>query len=217
MKKEIVHYFDYKSPYAYLAQAANEALEARFDCRVTRIPYTLHIGDFLGEAALDANNEDTVGTRTEHQWRRVRYSYMDCRREASRRGLVIRGPRKIWNTDLVHMGFLFAAGLGDFRGFHAAVFLRFWRRELDVESMTVVQRLLAESGFPAKDFPAFIAREGVDRLLALRREAEDRGVFGVPSWWVDGQLYWGAERLPRVEEHLVPKTVASDAAPRSPQ
>jgi 2-hydroxychromene-2-carboxylate isomerase len=204
--KEVVHYFDYKSPYAYLAQAACDALEARFECSVTRIPYTLHIGDFLGEAALDDNDRDTLGTRSAHQWRRVRYSYMDCRREANRRGLVIRGPRKIWNTDLVHMGFLFASSRGDVRGFHAEVFQRFWRRELDVESMAVVQGLMAETGLPAEDFPGFSAGEGADRLAALRKEAEDRGVFGVPSWWVDGQLYWGAERLPRVEEHLIAKT-----------
>ena len=35
--------------------------------------------------------------RNAHQWRRVRYLYMDCRRQARRRGLTIRGPRKIWD------------------------------------------------------------------------------------------------------------------------
>lgn len=201
--KEVIHYFDYKSPYAYLAQAANDALETRFDCRVVRLPYTLQIGDYLGEAALDERGQDTLGTRNPHQWRRVRYSYMDCRREANRRGLTIRGPHKIWNTDLVHLGFLYATRHGDFRTFHAEAFRRFWLRELDVENLAVIEALLAECGLPATEFMPYAASDGAAQLAELRREAEARGVFGVPSWWVDGQLYWGAERLCRVEEHLI--------------
>lgn len=204
--QEVVHYFDYKSPYAYLAQAATDALEAGYSCRVVRVPYTLHIGDYLGDAVLDEQGRDTVGTRNAHQWRRVRYSYMDCRREANRRGLIIRGPRKIWNTDLAHLGFLFASRRGDFRVYHAQLFARFWQRALDVEDMAAIQAVLAENGLPAAEFPAFAADPGVRLLAELRAEAEARGVFGVPSWWVAGQLYWGAERLPRVEEHLTART-----------
>ncbi|MFL6373564.1 MAG: 2-oxoglutarate dehydrogenase E1 subunit family protein, partial [Pyrinomonadaceae bacterium] len=38
--------------------------------------------------------------RNPHQWRRVRYSYMDCRRQARKQGLVIRGTQKIWDSSL---------------------------------------------------------------------------------------------------------------------
>ena len=48
-------------------------------------------GDF--PPRIDAQGNVLSEERNAHQWRRVRYLYMDCRREAGRRGLVIRGPR----------------------------------------------------------------------------------------------------------------------------
>ena len=79
-------YFDYKSPYAYLAQAETYRLDEELG--VQWRPYTLDIPKFLGAAKLDASGHDTLGERNDHQWRRVRYAYMDCRRQANDRGLV---------------------------------------------------------------------------------------------------------------------------------
>ena len=47
-----------------------------------------------------------------------------------------------------------------------------------------------------------MAGEGVAELEHIMDDANERGVFGVPSFIVDGQLYWGAENLPFVREHL---------------
>ncbi|MCZ6666813.1 MAG: 2-hydroxychromene-2-carboxylate isomerase, partial [Gammaproteobacteria bacterium] len=99
----VTHYFDYKSPYAYLAQEATFELSELPEVTVEFLPYTLQIPKYLGTAELDADGRDTVGTRNDHQWRRVRYAYMDCRREANRRGLTIRGPRKIFDSTISHI------------------------------------------------------------------------------------------------------------------
>lgn len=203
---KLLHYFDYKSPYAYLAQAANDALEARYGVAVTRVPYTLDIPQYLGTAELDDRGHDVVGTRNAHQWRRVRYSYMDCRREANRRGLVIRGTRKIWDSRLAHVGFLYAAAAGRFAAYHAAVFERFWRRELDIEDSAVIRSVLAETGVEVRDFDDYARGAGETERLRLQQEAEAAGVFGVPSWQIDGELFWGAERLGLVEEILLQHT-----------
>jgi 2-hydroxychromene-2-carboxylate isomerase len=199
---EFCHYFDYKSPYAYLAQAATDRLEQQYGIPVTRIPYTLNIPEYLGEAQLDANGRDILGTRSAHQWRRVRYSYMDCRREANRRGLTIRGTQKIWNSSLAHLGFLYASEQQRFEAYHACVFERFWRRELDIEDSAVIVGVLRETGVDVSDFAAFAATRGPDLLQRLRLKAEDAGMFGVPSWRLAGELFWGSERLPLIEELL---------------
>lgn len=198
----IIHYFDYKSPYAYLAQEAAFELAARAAVEIEWRPYTLLIDKYLGSAHLDANGQDTLGTRNDHQWRRVRYSYMDCRREANRRGLTIRGPRKIFDSVPAHVAFLFARERGPWRALHEAMFARFWRRELDIEDLAVLCALLDEHGFDGAAFPAYLAGEGRALHDAMQREAEDDGVFGVPSWWVEGELFWGLERLERVTERL---------------
>lgn len=202
----LVHYFDYKSPYAYLAQQVLDELEAELAPRgigVVRIPYTLDIPSFLGNAALDESGADVVGTRSAHQWRRVRYVYMDCRREASRRGLVLRGPRKVFDSRVAHVGFLWAARMGRPRPFHDRVFEKFWRRELAIEDRAVIEAELAAAGIETEGFAAFLAGEGRALHDRLQTEAEAKGVFGVPSYLVEGELYWGNERLERARERVL--------------
>ncbi len=198
----ILHYFDYKSPYAYLAQEATFRLAEDFGVELVLLPYTLDIPSYLGRAELDAEGNAVVDERTPHQWRRVRYSYTDCRREASRRGLVLRGPRKIYDSSIAHIGFLFARCNGDPRPFHDAVYELFWKRELDIEDPDAIADQLARGGIDPAGFHRFLHEEGRSEHDRLRAEAEELGVFGVPSYIVDGQLYWGSERLERIREVL---------------
>jgi 2-hydroxychromene-2-carboxylate isomerase len=141
-------------------------------------------------------------SRNAHQWRRVKYSYMDCRREAHRRGLVIRGPRKIFDSSIAHIGMLYAKRQGDWRPYHDAVYERFWRRELDIEDPQVIRQVLGEVGINASGFLGYLHGEGRQEHDRVRTEAENAGVFGVPSYLVNGELFWGAERLVRVRERL---------------
>ena len=200
-KRTIKVYSDYKSPYAYLAKDLVYDLERETGVDVDWLPYTLDIPAYLGSAKLDASGGVAEESRNAHQWRRVKYSYMDCRREANRRGLTIRGTQKIWDSSLANIGMLYAKERGVFRGYHDRVFERFWRRELDIESVPVLAALLAECGADASDFPDYAAGEGRRLLAKMQTDAEAAGVFGVPSFLLeDGDLYWGREHLTRISE-----------------
>ena len=203
--QKLTHYFDYKSPYAYLAQEETFRLQEDCDVEIEWLPYTLDIPSFLGSAEVNAAGQVMHEARNAHQWRRVKYSYMDCRREATRRGLVIRGPRKIFDSSIAHIGMLYARRQGDFRPYHGLVYERFWKRELDIENPLVIQRVLEEAGIAAAGFLEYLQGEGRQEHDRLRREAEQLGVFGVPSYVVNGELFWGAERIPRVRERLTPR------------
>ena len=128
-------YIDYKSPYAYLAKDLAYELEREFPVRVDWLPYVLDIPSFLGSAQVDDSGKVIEEQRNAHQWRRVRYSYMDCRRQARKRGLVIRGPQKIWDSTFAACGMLYAKRQSDavLRRYHDITFARFWKRELDIE------------------------------------------------------------------------------------
>ena len=206
--QRVTHYFDYKSPYAYLAQDDTLALATRFDTELVLLPYTLDIPSYLGSAEVDERGQLQRSSRNAHQWRRVRYSYMDCRREANRRGLLIRGTRKIFDSTIAHIGFLYAQQAGKPLGYHQSVFMKFWRRELDIEHPDVIESELEAAGVASAGFREILAGAGRAALTEVQREAEDAGVFGVPTYLVDDQLYWGAERLERVREHLAPDTTA---------
>jgi 2-hydroxychromene-2-carboxylate isomerase len=196
-------YSDYKSPYAYLAKDLVYELEDKTGVALDWLPYTLDIPAYLGSAKVDAVGNVVEASRNAHQWRRVKYSYMDCRREANRRGLIVRGPRKIFDSSLANMGMLYAKRLGAFRAYHDRVFERFWKRELDIESPAALTAVLAECGADTSGFAAFLEREGRRELEEIMRAAEDAGVFGVPSFLLDdGDLYWGREHLPHIRELL---------------
>ena len=85
-------------PYAFLAKDLIYELEDQFDVHLEWLPYTLDIPSYLGSARLDERGEVIESNRNAHQRRRVRYSYIDCKRQARKRGLVILGTRKIWDS-----------------------------------------------------------------------------------------------------------------------
>jgi len=172
--------------------------------RLNVLPYVLSIPDFLGSARLDAEGNVVEEQRTAHQWRRVKYSYMDCRRQARKRGLTIRGTTKIWDTVLGSCGMLWAKRQGDavFRGYHDRIYERFWKRELDIEDIAVVTAVLAEAGAETKGFAAYAAEEGPAEINRIRLAAEEAGVFGTPTFVIDGELFWGSEHLPDIRQML---------------
>jgi 2-hydroxychromene-2-carboxylate isomerase len=196
-------YIDYKSPYAYLAKDLAYELERDFALRAQWLPYVLDIPSFLGSARVSPDGAVLEESRNAHQWRRVRYSYMDCRREARKRGLVIRGPQKIWDSTLAAAGMLYAKRADDdvFRRYNDAVFERFWKRELDIEDAGVIATVLNEAGADGDAFPAQAAA-GREEVAAISRAAEAAGVFGVPSFVVNGELFWGREHLPDIRAML---------------
>lgn len=198
--RTVTAYIDYKSPYAYPAYE----LEHQFPVRIDWLPYVLDIPSFLGSARVDGSGKVIEQERNAHQWRRVRYSYMDCRRQARKRGLVIRDPQKIWDSAVASFGMLYAKRQGDevLRRYHDLTFERFWKRDLDIEDPGVIGAVLAEAGADTVGFSAYAAGEGRVELDRICHAAEALGVFGVPSFVVDGELFWGREHLPDIRAIL---------------
>jgi 2-hydroxychromene-2-carboxylate isomerase len=179
--RQVIVYTDFKSPYAYLAQAEICELADGSGVSLDWRPYTLDIPSYLGSAELDEQRRVIGGQRDAHQWRKVRYAYMDCRRQATRRGLTILGTRKIWDSSLAAIGLLWAKRQGEtvLRAYADLTFERFWRRALDIEDLEVVGATLAEAGAEVAGFPAFLAGEG------------------------RAELYWGREHLPDIQARLL--------------
>jgi 2-hydroxychromene-2-carboxylate isomerase len=188
----ITFYSDYKSPYAFVAKAEVYQLEQDYNVIVRWLPYTLNIPTYLGSVEL----------RSEHHWRRVRYSYMDARRLANLQGLTLRGPKKIYDSRLANIGMLYALEHDAFRRYNDLVFERFWKRELDIEELDAILGVLKEAGADTGGFRSFVGGPGGaahDRIVA---EAEEAGVFGVPMFVLDGELFWGGDRLPLLRHVL---------------
>ncbi len=188
---EVKFYFAYTSPFSYLAFEPACDLELTHRVKLRFIPYGVNIRKTYGD--LDRPDADR---------RKVRYLYLDARRFAKERGLVIYPPRKIFSCRLAFYGGLFALAHNRFREYSKRVFERFWRQELDVENPDAIEGILAEVGLDGQDFRAYVNTKARDELERCFQEAEQDQVFGVPTFVVDGELFWGNDRIDWVIKKL---------------
>jgi len=192
-------YIDLKSPYAYLAIDPTRAMARAAGVAIDWRPFTLDIPSYLGSAKLDATGKGVEASRrTPEQWSGVRYSYMDARRYANLTGKTIRGTVKIWDSSLAGISMLWAKRQGRLDAYLDAVYPPFWRRELDIEDVAVLEASLRVAGVDATGFRAFVAGPGRAEHDALNEAAFAAGVFGVPTYLAGDEMWFGREHLPRV-------------------
>ncbi len=197
-------YIDFKSPYAYLAVEPSIVFSKENKLNINWLPYVLEIPDFLGSAKVDDNGSILESNRNDHQWRRVKYSYMDCRRYANTRNITVRGPQKIWNTELISIALLWTKinnhELTEL--FINYVFKNFWKRELDLEKVSVIIEAFKKIGINYSEFKQWSISEGKKELEIITNTAHQNGVFGVPSYLIKNELFWGREKLPMIKARL---------------
>jgi 2-hydroxychromene-2-carboxylate isomerase len=182
-------YFDYKSPFAYLAMAPAFGLPGRFEIELRWIPYLLRIKG-KGERSLYS------------EWK-VRYSYLDARRLANARGgFTIRGPRKVYDSTPALVGGLFAQRSGFFPEYTRETFSRFFEHRLEIDDPAAVSKLVDELGGSADDYLAYLAGEGARDFEACLSEGEQDHIFGVPIFLFRGEPFWGQDRIPLLEQRL---------------
>ncbi|HEU4431241.1 MAG TPA: DsbA family protein [Myxococcota bacterium] len=187
--EEVKLYFDYKSPFAYLAAEPAFGLAESYQVRVRWIPFTLRIKG--------------KGERSQYSEWKARYSYLDARRWANARGgFPIRGPRKVYDTAPALIGGLYAMRAGVFRDYTLQAYARFFDHRLELDVADQIAALLAECGGSADDYRAFLAGDGPKELEACIEEAHADHVFGVPLFHFRGEPFWGNDRVALLEERL---------------
>ncbi len=189
MPETLKLYYDYKSPFAYLAAEPAFALPERYAVELRWIPFQLRIKG-KGERSLYS------------EWK-ARYSYFDARRWANRRGgLRIRGPRKVYDSRPALIGGLFATREGFFRPFTLAAYARFFDHQLELDLPEQVAALADELAGAGARYLAYYAGEGARDFDAAQQEAHADQVFGVPLFRFRGEPFWGHDRMPLLEERL---------------
>lgn len=196
----LILYLDFKSPYAYLAKDPAKQLEREFGIEIDWRPLTLNIPSFLGSAKVDERKQVIEENRTPQQWQAVRYAYYDVKRYARLRDILIYGPRKIWDTNLAHIGWLYAREQGReiMMSYLDHVYELFWKREIDVENIEEIEDALYHSGCSVEGFEDFANNEGRNQLKVLQQEVSAAGVFGVPTFVIDDEVFFGREHLPMI-------------------
>ncbi|HXN84990.1 MAG TPA: DsbA family protein [Candidatus Binataceae bacterium] len=186
--KEIKMYSDYKSPFAYLAFDPAFELEKKYRVRVRWIPFQLRVKG--------------KGERSVYSEYKARYSYLDARRWAKPRGLIIKGPLKVYDTRVALIGGLFAEKQGRLIEYSRKAFEMFFKREFEVDQPDAVSKLIENLGLSAQDYREYLNGAGAIDYQNAQDEAASDHIFGVPIFVYEGEPFWGHDRIPILEERL---------------
>jgi 2-hydroxychromene-2-carboxylate isomerase len=188
--------FDFGSPNAYLAWKALPALCERTGARVNLIPC------LLGGIFKATNNRSPVQAFGEVKGK-LAYEALETRRFVARHGLSAfrQNPHFPVNTLLIMRGLVAARrqGVGD--RYLEAVLAAMWEQGEKMDDPEVVARVLSAAGLPAQALlEATQDPEVKAELVANTEAAVARGVFGIPTFFVGGEMFFGKDRLGQVEE-----------------
>jgi 2-hydroxychromene-2-carboxylate isomerase len=196
MGKSIEFWFDFGSPASYLAWFQLPKIAAARGATIDWRPM------LLGGVFQATSNRSPVEIPAKGRW-----MLEDLPRWAARYGApYARNPHFPINTLTLMRG---AVGMQmrqpqNFERYVSAMFRAMWETQRNMGDPAVAGAVLAEAGFDPAAFMALVADPAVkDRLKAATQEAVERGVFGAPTMFVDGALYFGQDRLDFVADRLV--------------
>ena len=189
-------YIDIKSPYAYLTLDPAIIMFDQLGLKCNLLPYTLDIADYLGSATVNNEGQIISSNRTPHQWRRVKYSYMDCRRMANIQGKTILGTQKIWDSSLFSMAHLWIKEKSEqtLLPFLLESFQLFWKRNLNIENEKVILNLITKFKLDSANFISWKSNNQ-NCVTSLMNTALSKGIFGVPTFVFKEEIFWGSEKL----------------------
>lgn len=204
----LIVYIDMKSPYAFVAIQQTLALEAELGLQFDWRPLTLDIPSYLGSAEKKKGKVVASTGRSNRTWNAIRYAYRDARRYAERQGHMLKGTEKIWDSSVANIGILWATQTARDKlgAYLEAVYPPFWRRELDIEDVAVVEACLASAGINPEGFAAFQSGEGRTMHDDLQPQFHPNGIYGVPTYVIGDDILFGREHIPYVRWQLTGAT-----------
>jgi 2-hydroxychromene-2-carboxylate isomerase len=202
MARSIDYYFSLHSPWTYLGHATFLDIAKRHGCAIAYRPVPLRaVFDETGGLPLPKRHPV-----------RQRYRLMDLQRWRERRNvpLVLQPKHFPFDPSLADR-FLIAivqAG-GDPGRFMAEVMAGVWARDDDMMRPEAIVAVAGATGFDAQVLATAAESEAVGQLYeATIGAAIEAGVFGAPSYVLDGEVFWGQDRL-----ELLDSALASGRAP----
>jgi 2-hydroxychromene-2-carboxylate isomerase len=191
----VEYFFDYVSPYAYLANTQLSDLGVAAEIRPVVIL----------EVMKRVKNQPSPLCPP-----KGRYAVLDAARWAELYGVPLAANQRLWaalragefDASILVRGALTAKEEGRLATYHDAMFRAVWGAPADVQTAAGREAFAKAQGLSA-DFWDRAADPALDaRVEADIAEAVERGVFGVPTFFVDGEIFFGNDRLDWVRRRL---------------
>lgn len=195
MSAPIDFYFDFSSPYGYLASEQIEALAARHGRAV-----------MWHAIVLDAQFQPQGGVKIPLALLRTEYARRDCERSAAFLGIPYKTPTPYpVHTEHAARAFQWLSDRNpdEARAFAHGVFRAYFVDGRNIAEPAVLLEIAGALGLDREEVSnAFSDLATKARLKAEIDLAEARGVFGSPFFIVEGEGFWGPDRLAQLERWL---------------
>ncbi len=200
MTKTIDYFFSIGSPWAFLGLEPFAALAEQYNAAIR--PYVIPL--------IEENGG--IYSRNRPEVRRA-YWIKDLKRWASLRGKVLNFDNRATLSDPTPAGALVTAAIEsgeDWLKLTLALQDAFWVRGEDIGKADVRIAIASRAGFDGAALEARAQSEAISALgKASYETAKAAGVFGVPTYRYEDELYWGQDSLPFVERHLKGEKLAA--------
>ena len=198
MSIPVDYYFTPQSPWAYLGHARFAQIAGAAGAAVRVLPID------LGGKVFPVSGGLPLGQRAPQ---RQAYRLIELQRHADFLGLPINVKPKFFPVSGDDASRLIIAvdqndGLEAAMKISGAIFTAVWAQERHIANEKVLAELLAECGLDAARLEQSYSQAVQERYEAHTAQAIDAGVFGAPTYAVDGELFWGQDRLDFVERRL---------------
>lgn len=190
--------FDFGSPNAYLSHKVVPAIEARTGAKFIYKPVLL--GGIFKMTGNQSPATAFAGIRNKPQ-----YENLEMRRFIERHGLTAfrMNPHFPVNTLQIMRGAIAAESLGLLAPYVDQVCADMWERGRKMDDPAVIRAALEEGGLPADELIALSQTDAIKaKLIANTEDAVARGAFGIPTFFVGTEIFFGKDRLRDVEEEL---------------
>lgn len=195
--KTIELIFDFVSPNAYLVWQPLRALAARQGAQVHITPAFLGgMHKLTGNAPPFIRDAEVKGKNA--------YANLEMQRFIAKHGLhrYKMNPKFPFNSiNLLRM--LVSLGSDDQIKFIDALIPAIWEDGLDVSDAAAVATVLTKAGFDAESLAAKAQDPAIKQAaIDSTEKAVERGVFGIPTFFIGEEMFFGKERLGQIEEML---------------
>jgi 2-hydroxychromene-2-carboxylate isomerase len=191
--------FDFGSPNAYLSHLVIPEIERRTGARFEYVPVLL--GGIFKLTNNRSPAESNAGIRNKPEYQQLEIERFLRRHRITRYRF---NPFFPVNTLVLMRGAFAARALGVFERYVDEVYRHMWADPKKLDDLPVLRAALVESGLPADRILELAqAPEVKQALIAETQRAVERGAFGSPTFFVDGEIYFGKDRLREVEEAIL--------------
>lgn len=198
MSKTVDFIFDFASPNAYLVHKIVPEIETRTGARFNYIPCLL--GGIFKATGNQAPMIAFGGIKNKPEYDALEMQRFITRHELTSFNMNPHFP--VISLMLVR-GALVAERDGYLMKYIDAMVDAMWEQGLKLDDAEVLHKALADAGFDADKIMTDMGDEAIKaKLLENTNAAVERGAFGIPTFFVGEEMFFGKERLGQVEELL---------------